>query len=103
MARDAILKATFSRTRDMTASKLRNACVRVSAFSAVATIVLGGIYVIGKTDALMILPLISATVALVAAIPAACEVLFTRRGLGRAGLGRRRGGVENPDVSRFSE
>jgi len=63
----------------MTASKLRNACVRVSAFSAVATIVLGGIYVIGKTDALMILPLISATLALVAAIPAACE--FTRRGL----------------------
>jgi hypothetical protein len=65
----------------MTLSKLKNACVRVSAFSAVATIVLGGLYVIGKTDALMILPLISATVALVAAVPAACDVLFTRRGV----------------------
>jgi hypothetical protein len=65
----------------MTVAKLRNACVRVSAFSAVATILLGALYVIGKTDALMILPLISATIALVAAIPAACETLFTRRGL----------------------
>src|SRR5262249_50750948 len=53
---------------------------RVSLFSAIATFASGVLYVVGKSDTLLILPVICASVTVIMAIAAMCAALITGRG-----------------------